>query len=101
VQLNCTKWLHLARQNVVNTPLTANIANICCDIPASMTKQYPMRIEEETWAKAKAMAALHRITMRRALEILLRDWIDGHIVILEGVAFGAEPDNGKGKNGET
>jgi hypothetical protein len=60
-----------------------------------------MRIEEETWCKAKAMAALHRITMRKALETLLRDWINGHIVIMEGIAFGADPGDGKGKNGET
>jgi hypothetical protein len=90
----------MAKRYIVNTPLTANIANICCDISASMTKQYPMRIEAETWQRAKAMAALHGITMREALETLLRDWISGHIVILQGVAFGADPGDGKGKNGE-
>ncbi len=44
-------------------------------------KQYPMRVEEDVWKKAKAKAALEGITLREALENLLKGWIDGKLKI--------------------
>ncbi len=44
-------------------------------------KQYPMRVEEEIWRRAKAKAALEGITMREAVERLLKGWIDGKLEI--------------------
>jgi len=42
-------------------------------------RQYPMRIEELLWRKAKSKAALEGMTLREALETLLRLWIDGKV----------------------
>ena len=44
-------------------------------------KQYPMRVEEEIWRRAKAKAALEGITLREAIEGLLKGWIDGKLEI--------------------
>lgn len=44
-------------------------------------KTYPMRVEEQIWRQAKAKAALEGITMREAIERLLRGWIDEKIEI--------------------
>ena len=44
-------------------------------------KQYPMRVEEELWKRAKAKAALEGITLREALESLLKGWINGKLKI--------------------
>ncbi len=46
-----------------------------------MKHMYPMRVEEEIWRLAKSKAALDRITMREAIERLLKGWIDGKIKI--------------------
>ncbi len=44
-------------------------------------KQYPMRVEEEIWKRAKAKAALEGITMKEAIERLLQGWTDGKLKI--------------------
>ncbi len=42
-------------------------------------KTYPMRVEEQIWRQAKAKAALEGITLREAIERLLKGWVDGKI----------------------
>jgi predicted HicB family RNase H-like nuclease len=44
-----------------------------------MLKQYPMRVDEEIWRRAKSQAALEGITLREAIERLLQAWVDGKI----------------------
>jgi predicted HicB family RNase H-like nuclease len=46
-------------------------------------KTYPMRVEEQIWRQAKAKAALEGITLREAIERLLKEWIDEKIKIEE------------------
>lgn len=52
-----------------------------CDIRLNMISQYPLRIKETIWRKAKAKAALDKITLRKVIEELLEGWIDGKIMI--------------------
>ncbi len=44
-------------------------------------KTYPMRVEEDIWKRVKSKAALEGITLREAIERLLKGWIDGKIKI--------------------
>jgi predicted DNA binding CopG/RHH family protein len=44
-------------------------------------KQYPMRVEEEVWRRVKAKAALEGMTIKEAIERLLRGWVDGKLKI--------------------
>jgi predicted HicB family RNase H-like nuclease len=46
-----------------------------------MIKQYPMRVEELIWRKAKSKAALEDISLREVVERLLIAWINGKINI--------------------
>ena len=45
------------------------------------SKTYPMRVDEEIWKRVKAKAALEGITLREAIERLLKGWIDEKIKI--------------------
>jgi len=44
-------------------------------------KTYPMRVEEQIWRQAKARAALEGITLKEAIERLLRGWIEGKMEV--------------------
>jgi hypothetical protein len=42
-----------------------------------MIKQYPLRIDDNIWRKAKSKAALVDVTLRLAVEQLLEGWVEG------------------------
>lgn len=42
-------------------------------------KQYLLNVEDEIWKKVKSKAALEGITLRVAIERLLKGWIDGEL----------------------
>ena len=44
-------------------------------------KSYPLRVEEEIWRRTKAKAALEGITLREAIERLLKGWIDEQLKV--------------------
>jgi hypothetical protein len=46
-----------------------------------MQKQYPLRIDEDVYARAKSKAALKRVSLKEAITTLLRLWTDDRLTL--------------------